>query len=57
MVARSGPGSPDPGPRRPRKETTVTATHANATQAVKGTVEATNPKGIKVGGRWLNWSQ
>ena len=35
----------------------MTATNANATQRVASPVEATNPKGIKVGGRWLNWSQ
>jgi hypothetical protein len=26
-------------------------------ETVSGTVEATNPKGLKVGGQWFNWSQ
>jgi hypothetical protein len=29
----------------------------NPNETVSGTVEATNPKGIKVAGRWLNYSQ
>jgi hypothetical protein len=33
------------------------ATDRNDEQTVIGLVEATNPKGVKVEGRWWNWSQ
>ena len=36
---------------------TMATNHRNGTENLSGTVEATNDKGIKVGGQWFNYSQ
>ena len=54
-----GAGIPrDPGPGTSRRAVVPTmATCSNGARMLEGTVEAVNERGVKVGGRWLNYSK
>ena len=49
---------PNPGPGTPRRSgDPAAAICSNGTRTLKGTVESVNERGVKVGGRWLNYSK